>query len=390
MTSRFSPLVDRIASDGADGWAVHSMAMAAQERGEDVIVLSVGDPDFPTPEPIIDAAVGALRAGDTHYASIQGRAPLRDAVAADMAARTGGDFTADNVIITSGTQGALVEASLCLLGPGDEVVALEPMYLTYEATLCIGGATLISVAQPASNGFRPDIEAIAAAITPATKAIAITSPNNPTGVILRHDELEAIAALARAHDLWVISDEVYGDLIFDGEHIPMASLPGMAERTVTVTSLSKSHAMTGWRVGWAIGPADLVSHMETLQLNINYGISGFVQSAALEAMVSYRSASNDMRDAYRRRRDIAAAVLAESSAIDVLVPEAGMYVMINVERVAESGRAFAEQLYADKRVSVIDANAFGPAAAGWVRVSFTIGDEQLAEGCRRIIDFVDA
>lgn len=386
---RYSSLVTRIASDGAEGWAVHHLAMQAEERGEDVIVLSVGDPDFPTPQPIIDAAVDALRSGDTHYASIPGRHTLRSAVAADMARRTGLDLAAENVIITNGTQGALHQASLCLLEEGDEVIALQPMYLTYEATLRMGGAALVSVAQPSTNGFRPDVGAIASAITPATRAIAITTPNNPTGVILTAAELEGIAALAREHDLWVISDEVYSDLLFEGEHISIASLSGMAERTVTVTSLSKSHAMTGWRVGWAVGPSELITHMDTLQLNVNYGVPGFIQTAAYEALVSYRSASNEMRDAYRRRRDIAAAILAECTHIDVLVPEAGMYVMINVERVADSVRAFTEQLYAQKQVSVIDASAFGQAAAGWVRVSFTIGDDRLAEGCRRIVEFVN-
>lgn len=389
MTSRFSPLVDRIASDGADGWAVHIQALAAEERGEDVIVLSVGDPDFPTPEPIIDAAVDALRAGDTHYASIPGRHQLRAAIAEDMSMRTGLNLEADNVLVTAGTQGALIGASMCLLGPGDDVVALEPMYLTYEATLCVGGASLITVAQSAASGFRPDIPAIEAAITPATRAIAITTPNNPTGVIMTRDELEAIAAIAIEHDLWVISDEVYADLAFEGEHVSIASLPGMAERTIIVTSLSKSHAMTGWRIGWAVGPADLITHMDTLQSNVNYGVPGFIQAAAHVALVTDRDASNAMRDAYRRRRDIAASILAECPDIDVLVPAAGMYVMINVERVTHSVRGFTEELYVQKRVSVIDASAFGPAANGWVRVSFTISDERLAEGCRRIVEFVN-
>lgn len=387
---RYSSLVDRIASDGADGWAIHSAAMAAEARGEDVIVLSVGDPDFPTPEPIIDSAVGALRAGDTHYAAVRGREDLRCAVAADMAERTGLDLGADNVIITSGTQGALAHASLCVLDAGDEVVALEPMYLTYEASLSMAGARLVRVAQASTSGFRPDIAAIAAAITPATRAIAITTPNNPTGVILTRAELDAIASIAIEHDLWVIADEVYSDLIFEGEHISIASLPGMAERTVTITSLSKSHAMTGWRVGWAVGPVDLIDHMENLQLNTNYGVSGFVQAAALDAIVQYRATSNDMRDAYRRRRNIAADILATAPALDVLVPEAGMYVMINVERVAESALAFAEGLWEQHRVSVIDAAAFGAASDGWVRVSFTIGDEKLAQGCRRIVEFASS
>lgn len=386
---RFSPLVDRVDSDGASGWEVHKRAMAALERGEEAIVLSVGDPDFPTPAPIIEHAVSALRNGDTHYSAIPGRKHVRAAVAADMSSRTGLDLDHHNVIISAGTQGALIGASLCLLGPGDEVISLEPMYLTYEATLCVGGATLVRVPQPASSGFRPDIAAIAAAITERTRVIAITTPNNPTGVVLNRDELEAIAALAIEHNLWVISDEVYADLIFTGEHLSIASLPEMAERTVTVSSLSKSHAMTGWRIGWAVAPPELIKHMETLQLNVNYGVPGFIQEAAHEALINHRSASDDMRDAYQRRRDLAAGILGDASNVDLLVPQAGMYVLADVRNIADSGRAFANDLFDATSVSVLDAGAFGPAAHGWVRIGFTISDEQLAEGCRRIVDFVN-
>ena len=387
-SSRFSQLVDRITSEGVQGWEVHAQAMHAQARGENVIVLSIGDPDFATPEPIIEHAVAALRAGDTHYTSIPGREHLRAAVAEDMSSRTGMTLTYENAIISAGTQNALIGASMCLLGPGDEVIALDPMYLTYEATLCVGGAAMVRVGQPAETGFRPNIDDIAAAITDRTRVIALTTPNNPTGVILTRAELEAIATLAIEHDLWVIVDEVYGDLVFEGEHLSIAALPGMASRTVTVSSLSKSHAMTGWRIGWAVGPADLISHMDTLQLNVNYGVPGFIQEAAHEALVVHRSASDDMRDAYRRRRDLAAGILAEAKNMPVLVPQAGMYLLADVRAVAESGRAFASELFDAKQVSVVDAGAFGPAAEGWVRISFTISDELLAEGCRRIVDFV--
>ena len=206
---RFSPLVQRLHNDGLSGWDVHERAQAAEEAGEEgVIILSVGDPDFPTPEPIVDSAVAALRSGDTHYTPMNGRADLRAAIAADTTARTGLVLDADNVVVAAGTQNAMFAASLCIAGEGDEVIALEPMYLTYESTLTIAGAELVRVAQP-PPGFRPDLSAIEAAITPATRAIVIANPNNPTGVVMSIDELEGIAALAIEHDLWVISDEVY-------------------------------------------------------------------------------------------------------------------------------------------------------------------------------------
>jgi aspartate/methionine/tyrosine aminotransferase len=385
---RFSSLTNRIHTDSTAGWAVHFDAWRAQERGEEVIILSIGDPDFATPEPVVDRAVEALRAGDTHYTEIAGRTKVRAAVAADNAARMGLDLGVENVVICAGTQNALLATSLCLLEHGDEVIGLDPMYLTYEATLRMGGADVVRVSQLAEHGFRPDPDAIRAAVTDRTRAIVLTTPSNPTGVVLSRDELAAIAAIAIEHDLWVISDEVYGDLVFDGEHVSMASLPDMAERTVTVSSLSKSHAMTGWRAGWVIGPPELIRHIDAVQINVQYGLPGFVQEAALAAVTEYRQASTPMREIYRRRRDLAASILAKAPEIDVLTPEAGMYLLVDVRRVAESGAAFARALFDQHRVSVVDAAGFGAPTNGWIRISFTTDDEALAEGCQRIVDFV--
>ncbi len=385
---RYSSLTNRIHTDSAAGWAVHFEAWQARDRGEEVIVLSIGDPDFATPEPIVDRAVEALRDGDTHYIEISGRTKLRAAVAADCSARMGIDIGVDNVVICAGTQNALLAASLCLLDQGDEVIGLDPMYLTYEATLRMGGASLVRVAQPVERGFRPDPDAIEAAVTERTKAIMLTTPNNPTGVMLSGNELGAIADIALRHDLWVIADEVYSDLLFDGDHVSMASLPAMFERTVTVSSLSKSHAMTGWRAGWAIGPQELIRHIISLQVNVQYGLPGFIQEAALVAMTEHRQASQPMREIYRRRRDLAASILAQAPEIDVLVPQAGMYLLVDVRRVAESSATFVRALFDKHRVSVVDAAAFGAPTDGWVRISFTTDDDALAEGCRRIVDFV--
>jgi aspartate/methionine/tyrosine aminotransferase len=385
---RYSSLTSRLHSDGMDGWATLFEAWRAKERGEDVIILSVGDPDFATPEPIVERAVDALRDGDTHYTVIEGRLELRAAVAADMEARTGLELDATNVIITAGTQNALLAASLCLLESGDEVIGLDPMYLTYEGTLRAGGAELVRVAQTAASGFRPDAEAIGAAVTEKTRVIVLTSPNNPTGVVFTRQELEDIGAIAQDHDLWVIADEVYSDLLFGGDHLSIASLPGMAGRTVTVSSLSKSHAMTGWRIGWAVAPPELIEHLNALQVNINYGVPGFVQQAALEAVTEQRQAWRTMRDAYQRRRDLAASILSAVPDLKVLVPQAGMYLLVDVRGVAASSRTFTHDLFAAKRVSVVDAGAFGQPSDGWIRISFTIDDELLAEGCKRIVDFV--
>ena len=288
----------------------------------------------------------------------------------------------------AGTQNALFSTSLILLDHGDEVIALEPMYVSYEACLQIGGARMVPVAQPAENDFRPDINLIEAAINERTKAIVITTPNNPTGVVMTYDELAAIAKLAVEHDLWVISDEVYTDVIFEGEHISIASLPGMAERTVTVNSLSKSHAMTGWRSGWSIAPKILAKHYDNLALCMLYGLPGFIQEAAVHALTDERDASLKMRDIYRRRRDLVCDELAKARHLPVLKPEAAMYVMVDVRHYFDNGNEFSQALYHATGVSVLDAGAFGKSAYGWVRISFTLSDASLKDACQRIVQFL--
>ncbi len=387
---RVSTFTDRIGGDGAAAWEIHVAANEAQARGEDVIILSVGDPDFSTPTPVINSAIDALNNGDTHYAATAGRTELRQAIADDFSKQSGLSTDVDNVFVFAGTQNALFAASLILLEHGDEVIALEPMYVSYESTLRLGGAKLVTVAQPADNGFRLDINLLKDAITPATRAIVITTPNNPTGVAMTLDELNAIAELAISHNLWVISDEIYTDIIFDGKHHSIAALPGMAERTVTINGLSKSHAMTGWRVGWTIAPKALAPHFDNLTLCMLYGIPGFIQQAALTALLHQRDASKEMRDKYRQRRDVVCSELAKADNLPLIKPQAAMYVMADIRAYGSSGTAFSRALYDATGVSVLDAGAFGPSAAGWIRISFTLGEDTLRAGCRRIVAFLQS
>lgn len=386
----YSPLVERIAGEGAAAWRIHQEALAAQDRGEDVIVLSVGDPDLDTPQPILDAAVEALHAGDTHYPPALGEWRLREAVAERFAHTGGWAAEPENVCIVSGAQNGLFFASMLLCRSGDEVIVLEPNYVTYEATIGASGAHQVCVPTREADGFRPDPDAIRAAITPRTRALLITNPNNPTGVVMTQGELEAVAAIAREHDLWVISDEVYAALTFATPHHCIAALPGMAERTVTVSSLSKSHAMTGWRSGWLIGPERLIEHAENLSLCVLYGLPGFVQRAAVAALEQGDNLTEHMRAIYRRRRDLVVDRLAAVPGLGVVTPEAGMFVMLDVRSTGLSGADFAWRLLQEQGVSVLDASAFGDNATGYVRLSYTLDEERLEEGCRRIATFVQS
>lgn len=385
---KFSGLVDRIAGERTDAWAIHFAASEAKRRGEDAIVLTIGDPDFSTPEAFTDAGIAALEAGDTHYADVPGRPALRAAIARQFAARTGLATKAGNVIVMAGAQNALFGASLVLGEPGVDMLVLEPMYITYEAVIRATGAGLVTTPQRPETGFRVDLDALASAVTPRTRAIFLATPNNPTGAMMTREELEGIAAIARRHDLWVVADEVYADLCFEREHISIASLPGMAERTVTISSLSKSHAMTGWRSGWAIGPEKLVAHMENLAMAMNYGLPGFIQQAALKAITEGAPEVARMREVYRRRRDLMLGALQEVPLIRCLKPEAGMFMLIDVTGTGLNAKDFAWQLFRATGVGVLDASPFGPSAKGLLRVAFTTDEASLGEAAKRIARFV--
>jgi arginine:pyruvate transaminase len=386
---RFSRLTDRVKGGAADVWDLHYLARQARGRGEDVIILSVGDPDFATPAAVVDRALKALREGDTHYTSILGHAELREAIVERHRESSGQAIDASQVITTSAAQNALFACSLCLLDAGDEAIVLQPMYVTYEATIQAPGATLVPVVLDAGRGFRLDREALQDAITERTRAIFYASPSNPTGVALNREELELIAEVAVQHDLWVVADEVYADFVFDGEFHHIASLPGMAERVITIGSLSKSYAMSGWRVGWAIAPAEMIANMEKLALCMLYGLPGFIQQAGAEALKHCVDDLQSMRETYRQRRDYLYAEFSAIPRLEPLLPEAGMFMMVKVTGSGYSASEFTRALYAATGVSVLDATAFGESAEGYVRVSYTVAEAELQEACKRIKSFME-
>ncbi|PHN65584.1 aspartate aminotransferase [Pseudomonas sp. ICMP 8385] len=386
---RYSPFVERISGESVSAWDIHYAAVEARGRGEDVIVLSVGDPDFATASAICETAVDALRAGDTHYTHVLGRPALREAIAAKQSRLQGIAVHADNVALVAGAQNGLFATSLCLFSQGDEVLVPEPMYLTYEACIHASGARIATIEQPATNGFRLTRAALEKAISAKTRGIALATPCNPTGNVYSREELELVAEVAREHDLWVISDEVYGQITYDQPHLSIASLPGMAERTVVLNSLSKTHAMTGWRVGWVVAPTALVGHLDNLLLCMLYGLPGFIQEAAIKALELDDEVVSDARTVYRRRRDLVVAGLGGIADLDCRVPQAGMFMLVDVRRTGLSSMDFAWQLFRATGVSVLDAQAFGASAEGFVRISFTVADDTLKDACQRIAGFVE-
>ncbi|MGB6603672.1 MAG: pyridoxal phosphate-dependent aminotransferase, partial [Steroidobacteraceae bacterium] len=299
------------------------------------------------------------------------------------AARCGQAVTAANVVYFAGAQNALFAASLLLAGPGDEVVTFDPMYPTYPATLEASGARLVRA--PAGVGFRPDLKALAGLITARTRALFWASPNNPSGVVLDEGELGVIGELARRHDLWLVIDEVYAGLAPAGRVPSLAArLPG---RVVTLGSLSKSHAMTGWRAGWLVGPEELAGRAELLAMCMLFGLPGFVQEAAITALAGAAEAEARIRDFCRARQARFAAGLRGIAGLKSLEPQAGMFMLLDVTGLGLSGAQFARGLYASERVSVMDGAAFGRSAAGCVRVCFATDEASLDAACARIRRF---
>lgn len=381
---RYSALTQRIAGDGAAAWQIHYRALELREQGVDVLLLSVGDPDFDTPRPIVQACIDSLLAGDTHYAEVRGSRGLRDSIVSRHRRRSGQTVGVDEVIVMPGAQCGVYSVVQCLLDPGDEVIVAEPMYVTYEGVFGACGAKVVPVAVRPENGFRVDPADVAALITPKTRAILLNSPNNPSGASLPLMIWQELASLCIRHNLWLISDEVYSDLLYEGEHISPASLPGMAERTATIDSLSKSHAMSGWRVGWVIGPKTLIDHLEHLSLCMLFGIPEFVQNAAQVALDGNLPEVAMMREEYRQRRDLVCASLNACPGLRAVRPDGGMFVMVDVRQTGLSAQHFAERLLEGYGVSVLAGEAFGPSAAGHIRIGLVVDRQKLADACRRI------
>jgi arginine:pyruvate transaminase len=362
-------------------------AARRREAGHDVIVLTIGDPDQAPPEPVIDATVDALRRCRTGYSAMVGYPRVREAIAARVQHRTGQPCSADNVVVTPGAQGGLFCALQCLAGPGDEVIVPEPVYATYGGVIGATGAQMVTVPLRADRGFHPDLDSMARAVTSRTRVIWINSPHNPTGAVFTAEEITAIADLCRSRDLWLLSDEVYEDLAFARPHVSPWSLPDMAERTVVVSSLSKSHAMPGFRFGWIVGPPALSGHLFSLLLSMTYGSPAFIQHGVLPALEGDLPQAAAMREAYRGRARLLSGILADAPRCRVHPPEGGMFILFDVRGTGLSSEEFAQALLERENVALLPCDGFGPSAVGHLRIALTAPEPRLEEAGRRIVRF---
>lgn len=384
--ARLSPLVARISGPASATWEVSDRAFTRMRKDCDIIHLGVGDPDLDT-SPSICAALGrALSAGRTHYSPLAGEPALRAAIAAHAEVLYGGNFSPDRVAVCSGAQGALFATFQCIAGPDDEIIVLEPFYATYPAAVAAGGARMVTVALDAATGYQIDIKRITAAITSRTVAILVNSPCNPSGAVFTQTAMNTLASLCHARDIWLVSDEVYWSLCYDGPHASPMRAQAARDNVIAVNSLSKSHAMTGWRIGWAIGPEPFVEALTTLAQSLYFGINQFVQDAAVTA-VSDPDAAAKVHNTFRARRDALVAALGQTDAIRFPVPHGGMFLLLDVSATGQDGRAFAEDLLDTESVAVVPGLGFGDSLAHTVRVGFLGNPARLEEAARRIIRY---
>jgi arginine:pyruvate transaminase len=373
---------------GKNGWEVHFAAWKRKEAGEPIIMLSVGDHDFDTPSETVEACVAAVRAGHHHYTQLPGVPRLREAMAKISTRCTGVETRAAEVLVTPGGQLALYAGVQGTLDRGDHAVVVAPYYATYPGTFRAAEADFTVVEAEAADGFQPRASAIEAALKPNTKAILLNTPNNPTGAVYSRESLEAIAKLCVKHDLWLLSDEVYWTL-GGGHHISPRALPGMAERTLVINSMSKSHGMTGWRMGWLTGPESMISLLVSLNLVTTYGLTGFIQEAAAEALENDYGV-REIADTYNGRRKVLLDAIRGLNDITVRGSEGGMYVMLDVSAIERDDEKFAWALLDAENVSVMPGSSFGDAAAGHIRISLCQPNDVLLEAATRLRRFASS
>lgn len=388
---RYASINDRLAGLGGDKWHVHQRARTLAREGHDIIELTIGEPDVPTPRALTDRAAAAMREGRTGYSDGSGEPDLRAALARRYTRSTGREIAPDQILCVPGTQTALFLSLMGLLEAPGEVLVGDPFYATYEGVIRASGAALVPVPLRPEAGFRLQAEDIAAHLTPNSRAILLNTPHNPTGAVLGRKDIAEIGALARARDLWIISDEVYEELIFEG--VPFASPlsdPVLAERTVVVSSISKSHAAPGFRSGWAVGSAEFAARLLPLSETMLFGNQPFIADMTTQAVSTPSETAVGMRERFARRARMLADRLEAETALRANRPQAGMFALIDISPTGLDAEAYAADLLERAGVAVMPGTSFGDSLANWVRVALTVPDTALARACDRIRDHANA
>jgi aspartate aminotransferase len=380
--------------------AVDAKYKALRAAGEDVVGFGAGEPDFPTPAPIVEAAIAACRdVGSHHYTPTPGLPELREAIAVKTKRDSGFDCAASQVLVTNGGKHAVYNAFQTLLDPGDEVLLPAPYWTTYPEAVRLAGGVPVELPSTAADGFRVSVDQLEAARTPRTKVLVFVSPNNPTGTVYPEAEVAAIGAWAVERGVWVVTDEIYEHLTYDGHEFTSMPVvvPELAETCIVLNGVAKTYAMTGWRVGWMIGPADAIAAAVNLQSHQTSNVGNVAQRAALAAVSGDLSAVAEMREAFARRGRIMHRMLDAIPGVACLPPEGAFYCFPSFEGVLgrelggttpATSLALCEVLLEQAKVAIVPGEAFG--APGYARLSFALGDDDLVDGVGRIAAFLAA
>ncbi|MCA0962962.1 pyridoxal phosphate-dependent aminotransferase [Salipiger bermudensis] len=380
---RYAAITERLRTLGGDKWAVHNAARARRDAGEDIIELTIGEPDIsPAPE-LIERCVASLRAGRTQYSNGRGEPGL---VAALVEAYRPRDpqIGAGNVLCFPGTQTALFAVMLGLVGPGEGVLIGDPYYATYEGVVSAAGGHVQPVPLRMERDFVLQPADLRAAITPESRVLLLNTPHNPTGAVIDRVTMEELGAICAEHDLWIVCDEVYAELIFEGSFVSPLEIEALRERVVVVSSISKSHAATGFRSGWAIGPAAFCAALLPVSETMLFGNQPFIADMTEAALRGDFDTSARMREAFGRRARMLCERLNAVPGVSAQMPRGGMFLMLDVAGTGLDGEAFAWKLLEQQGVAVMPGNAFGGNGDGLVRIALTVPDAQLEEAARRV------
>lgn len=363
--------------------------MFAMQTGlTDVVSFALGEPDFTSPKHIIDATVASFQRGETHYTPNAGIPALREAVARSYQER-GLNYKPEEILIGSGAISVLCLACTAILDIGDEVLLPDPGWANYSGLIMQVGAVPVPVRVKEANGFMYDLEDLRAAITPKTKMILINSPSNPTGGVASAENLRQIADLVKEKDLYVLTDEIYHELLWSDEpYTSIASFPGMKERTLIVDGFSKKYAMTGFRLGYGAGPEEVIATMTKLLENVLSSVNEGIQWGGVAALTGDQSPVEEMKEQYRRRRQIIVEGLNAIDRISCLAPMGAFYAFPNISKTGLSSRDFAIRLLKEKHTVVVPGTGFGEGGEGFVRISYATSEENIREGLKRIAEFV--
>jgi aminotransferase len=355
---------------------------------DDVISLGIGEPDFDTPRAIVEAGIRSLEAGETHYTSNFGMLELRQSISQHLQQLYGVSYDPQSeVLVTVGVSEALYLAMTAILNPGEEVLIPTPCFVSYQAEVILAGGTPVEIPTHAEDGFQVRAEALEAAITPRTKAILIGFPNNPTGAVASHEALMGVARLAEKHDLVIVSDEIYDQLVYETRHYCFSTLPGMHRRTILLGGFSKNYAMTGWRIGYAAAPTDILKGLVRIHQYTIMSAPTTAQRAAIEALQGDQESVEAMRSEYNRRRKLIVSGLNELG-LRTFEPHGAFYAFPNIAASGLDDETFAQKLLDEERVAVVPGSAFGDAGAGFVRCSYATAYEQIEEALKRMERFM--